>query len=247
MRFTRVRYSLAHITPHAFSPGTPSILGRPAPTPMNTASKPRSPSSSSTVKVRPATMLVSTRTPSASRASSSRATTALGRRNSGMPYTSTPPRRNSESKMVTSTPARANSKAQVMPAGPLPTTATRHGAAASASAAPASGAPESAAASPASSSALSPRKRSSWPMAMGLPRLASTQAPSHCVSCGHTRPHTLGSRLSRRTTSRPRSQSRARMASMKWGMSTPTGQPCTHAGRAQSRQRFASSTASSSV
>ena len=189
-------------------------------------------------------MLVSTRTPSASRASSSRATTALGRRNSGMPYTSTPPRRNSESKMVTSTPARASSKAQVMPAGPLPTTATRRGAAASA--APASGAPESAA-SPANSSALSPRKRSSWPMAMGLPRLASTQAPSHCVSCGHTRPHTLGSRLSRRTTSRPRSQSRARMASMKWGMSTPTGQPCTHAGRAQSRQRFASSTASSSV
>ena len=245
MRFTRVRYSLAHITPHAFSPGTPSILGRPAPTPMNTASKPRSLSSSSTVKVRPATMLVSTRTPSASKASSSRATTALGRRNSGMPYTSTPPKRNSESKTVTSTPARASSKAQVIPAGPLPTTATRREAT---PAALASDALESACAAPsASSSALSPRKRSSWPMAMGLPRLASTQAPSHCVSCGHTRPHTLGSRLSRRTTSRPRSQSRARMASMKWGMSTPTGQPCTHAGRAQSRQRFASSTASSSV
>src|ERR1035437_2053229 len=43
-----------------------------------------------------------------------------GRRNSGMPYFSTPPATCNASKMVTATPRRPNSPAQATPAGPLP-------------------------------------------------------------------------------------------------------------------------------
>ena len=77
-------------------------MGRPAPEPMNTASKPYSSISSSMVMVRPTTVLVSTLTPMAFNPSTSFWTMALGRRNSGMPYTSTPPARCSASNTVTS-------------------------------------------------------------------------------------------------------------------------------------------------
>ena len=77
-------------------------LGNPAPEPMNTASKPISSFSSSMVMQRPTTMLVSIFTPSSLRVSTSFCTMDLGRRNSGMPYTSTPPARCRASKTVTS-------------------------------------------------------------------------------------------------------------------------------------------------
>ena len=47
--------------------------------------------SSSTVMVRPTTVSVMIFTPKCSSRATSLATMALGRRNSGMPYTSTPP------------------------------------------------------------------------------------------------------------------------------------------------------------
>ena len=56
--------------------------------------------------------------------SSSARTMAFGKRNSGMPYTSTPPALWKASNSTTSWPARRTSAATVMPAGPLPTTAT---------------------------------------------------------------------------------------------------------------------------
>ena len=77
-------------------------LGRPAPEPMNTASKPNSSFSSSMVMARPMTIFVSTFTPSSLRVSTSFWTMDLGRRNSGMPYTSTPPARCRASNTVTS-------------------------------------------------------------------------------------------------------------------------------------------------
>ncbi len=65
-------------------------MGRPAPEPMNTASLPIS-NSSSMVIVLPITTFVSTSTPISLRPSISWRTISLGRRNSGMPYTRTPP------------------------------------------------------------------------------------------------------------------------------------------------------------
>ena len=69
---------------------------------MNTASKPYSSFSSSMVMQRPMTILVSTFTPSSLSVSTSFCTMDLGRRNSGMPYTSTPPARWRASNTVTS-------------------------------------------------------------------------------------------------------------------------------------------------
>ena len=60
-------------------------IGRPAPEPMNTASKPYSLINSSMDTTRPMTMFVSTLTPRAFRPSTSFCTMAFGRRNSGMP------------------------------------------------------------------------------------------------------------------------------------------------------------------
>ena len=90
IRLMRVRNSLAEYTPFRLSPGMPMNRGRPAPEPMNTASLPIS-NSSSMVIVLPMTTLVSMSTPSSFRPSISWRTISLGRRNSGMPYTSTPP------------------------------------------------------------------------------------------------------------------------------------------------------------
>ncbi len=66
-------------------PGIFGNVGRPAPVPMNTASKPSSLKSSSTVNVWPMTWLVLISTPIRLRPSISRSTIAFGRRNSGMP------------------------------------------------------------------------------------------------------------------------------------------------------------------
>ncbi len=86
MRLARVRNSLAETTPFRFSPSMPMKRGRPAPEPMNTASKPSSSSSESMVIVRPTTTSVSNFTPNSRNESISRATIlSFGRRNSGMP------------------------------------------------------------------------------------------------------------------------------------------------------------------
>ena len=77
-------------------------MGSPAPEPMNTASKPCSSISSSMEMVRPMTVSVAMVTPMAFNPSTSFWTMALGRRNSGMPYTSTPPARWRASNTVTS-------------------------------------------------------------------------------------------------------------------------------------------------
>ena len=67
-------------------------LGRPAPEPINTASKFSSSISSSIVIDLPTITLVSILTPRFLTFSTSLATTpSFGRRNSGIPYTSTPP------------------------------------------------------------------------------------------------------------------------------------------------------------
>ncbi len=103
IRLLLVRYSLAENTPFACSPGIPINLGSPAPEPINTASKPSSESSSSMVTDLPTTTFVSMWTPRDFTFSISFATTAdLGRRNSGIPYTSTPPGSWRASNMVTS-------------------------------------------------------------------------------------------------------------------------------------------------
>ena len=157
-------------------------MGRPAPEPINTASKPYSSCSSSMVMVRPITVSVAMVTPKALRPSTSFCTIALGRRNSGMPYTSTPPARCSASNTVTSYPMRARSPAQVRPAGPEPTTATL--------------CPLDLGFSGSSLLLLlcqSATKRSRRPMPTGSPFMPRTQYFSHWLSWGHTRPHTAGS------------------------------------------------------
>ena len=100
-------------------------LGRPAPEPMNTASKPSSSSNWSIVIDLPITTLVSILTPNFLTFSTSWATTVdLGRRNSGIPYTNTPPASCKASNIVTSYPIFARSPAHVSPEGPEPITAT---------------------------------------------------------------------------------------------------------------------------
>ena len=163
-------------------PGMSMNMGRPAPEPINTASKPCSSINSSTVMVRPTTVSVAIVTPSAFKPSTSFCTMALGRRNSGMPYTSTPPARCSASKTVTSYPLRARSPAQVRPEGPEPTTATRWPLEAGFSGA-----------AVACSRCQSATKRSRRPMPTGSPLMPRTQCFSHWLSCGQTRPQTAGS------------------------------------------------------
>ena len=81
----RVRYSFAEQTPFSSSPGMCMNIGRPAPEPTKTALKPISSNSSSMESTLPMTMLVMTSTPIAFSFSTSLATMAFGRRNSGMP------------------------------------------------------------------------------------------------------------------------------------------------------------------
>ena len=73
----------------------------------------------------PMTTFVSNLTPSSLTFSISFLTTfCFGRRNSGIPYTRTPPSSCSASNTVTSYPSFARSPAQVSPDGPEPMTAT---------------------------------------------------------------------------------------------------------------------------
>ena len=62
-------------------------------------------------------------------------------------------------------------------------------------------------------------------MATGLPFLARMQTPSHCVSCGQTRPVTQGRALSSSRLSAAAGRSPSRRNLMNRGMLTRTGQP----------------------
>ena len=90
IRLTRVRYSLDDMMLMAFSPGMFMKLGSPAPEPTKIPLKP-SFSSCSTLMVLPTMTSVWKCTPILARFSISTSTILLGRRNSGMPYFSTPP------------------------------------------------------------------------------------------------------------------------------------------------------------
>ena len=81
-------------------------------------------------------------------------------------------------------------------------------------------------------------------MATGLPFLARMQTPSHCVSCGQTRPVTQGRALSFRRLSAAAAMSPSRRDLMNRGMSTRTGHPSTQKGLGHWMQRSASSIAS---
>ena len=122
-----------------------------------------------------------------------------------MPYCSTPPSLCSASNTVTSYPSWPGR--QHMPIrGPLPITATL--------------CPLEATAArwllPCSNS-QSPTKRSSLPIATGSPLMPSTHAPSHCASCGQTRPHTEGSEESSAMTAAAPARSPASTLVMKFG------------------------------
>ena len=101
IRLTRVRYSLQDITPLRFSPGIPMNRGKPAPLPTN---MPKNPSSWRSWMLRVLPMMVSVWkvTPKARKPSISLSTMRLGKRNSGIPYLSTPPISCKASKTVTS-------------------------------------------------------------------------------------------------------------------------------------------------
>ena len=158
-----------------------------------------------------------------------------GRRNSGMPYFSTPPATCSASKMVTLTPLRARSPAQARPDGPEPMMAALFCAVESICGGSSQPRPMAASAT----------KRSSRPMATGLNFAPTTQVASHCDSCGQTRPHTAGSALDVFRIWYERLMSRFCRAAMKPGISMPTGQPGTQRGFLQRRQRSASCSAPS--
>ncbi len=70
-----------------------------------------------------------------------------------------------------------------------------------------------------------------------------THLPSHCVSCGHTRPHTAGSALDALSTAYAPSISPSATFAMNAGISIFTGHPLTQGFLGQFRQRFASFTA----
>ena len=182
MRFTRVRYSLAETMLQRFSPGRPMKPGRPAPVATYTASNPRSKSSVRPYSL-PTMLLSSNLTPRCRRLPVSASTIALGRRNSGMPYTSTPPGLCSASKMVTLWPLTAMSAAMIRPAGPLPTTAMRQPVFAA----------RVGSVTWSVSRSKSAANRSSAPIASGSPLLPSRQSFSHWSSCGQTRPQMAGS------------------------------------------------------
>ena len=71
--------------------------------------------------------------------------------------------------------------------------------------------------------------------------------PSHCVSCGQTRPQMLGSELSAAITSAAAATSPFVSSAIKAGMFILTGQASTQRGRLHARQRDASRRASSSL
>ena len=123
------------------------------------------------------------------------------------------------------------------PAGPEPTTATRL---------PFGAGGVGAWGVPCSAS-QSARKRSSRPIASGSPFLPRMQSFSHCSSCGQTRPQTAGSAFFSLMVRMPAAKSPSATSPTKPGMSIPTGQPSTHPGFLQRRQREASSRASPAV
>ena len=165
IRLTRVRNSLAETTPLSASPGMPMNFGLPAPVPTNAASKPhlgqqlrdREELADDRVQLEP-------HAASDSSASTSMSIVSLGRRNSGMPYLSTPPATCSASKTVTSTPPRPGRRRRPARRDPNPTTATRL---------PVGATPDRLVPSPAA--AKSATKRSSRPTATGSRFLPTTQ------------------------------------------------------------------------
>ena len=106
-----------------FSPGMFIKLGSPAPEATKIPLKPSS-SNCSTLIVFPTMQSLMNVTPILARFSISTSTILLGRRNSGIPYFSTPPISCSASNTVTSYPYLAISPAKDSPAGPEPITAT---------------------------------------------------------------------------------------------------------------------------
>ena len=159
-------------------------------------------------------------------------------------------------------PRFASSPAQVSDAGPEPMTATRLPAksfdtapsalrqmpqATSSPAAHSSRSPSmAAAASSGCSNAQSDVKRSKRPMATGSPFLPRVHTPSHCVSCGHTRPQMAGSEFALFTMAYAQAKLPSATCAMNCGMGTPTGHPLTHGVFGHWMQRRASAIASSS-
>ena len=90
----------------ASAPGTPALFGACAPKPRNTASYSRR--SSDNVMSHPSRWLQAKRTPFLRISSTRRATTSLSSLNEGIPWTSSPPGRSSDSNTVTSHPPSAS-------------------------------------------------------------------------------------------------------------------------------------------
>ena len=164
----------------------------------------------------------------------------------------------SASNTVTSQPSFASSPAHVSDAGPEPTTATRlpersiDAAASSPAVCSTSPSPShanssiAAAASSGCSNAQSDVKRSRRPIETGSPFFPRVHTPSHCVSCGHTRPQMAGSEFALFTMAYARAKLPSATCAINCGMGTPTGQPPTHGAFGHWMQRRASATASSS-
>ncbi len=175
-------------------------------------------------------------TPSRARLSISMSMMSFGRRNSGIPYFSTPPATCRASYTVTSTPALTRSPAQARLAGPEPTTAARFPVFTNCGGL-----------SHPRPAAKSATKRSRRPMATGSSLLPMMQVASHCTSCGQTRPQTAGSALESFRIRYDSGISLRARAPMNPGMSISTGQPGTHLGFLHCRQRSASRNAISRV
>ena len=224
-----------------FSPGIFMNLGKPAPVPTKAASKPCSFKSWGRVPVRPTKKFVRNSTPIFSSMATSAATMDLGKRNSGIPYTITPPSLWKASKTVTLCPARRTSAATVNPAGPEPTTATFL----PVSAAGAGGVCKL------FSRSKSATKRSKRPIeterSTSLKIFPTVHCAWHCFSCGHTRPHIAGSRFVVFIMSTAFLNSPFAVSAKNWGIGTATGQPATQGWFLHCRQRFASIIACSLV
>ncbi|EJW90575.1 hypothetical protein EVA_21316 [gut metagenome] len=181
----------------------------------------------------PTKVLRTKSTPSSSIRLISLRTTAFGRRYWGMPYIKTPPGSSCPSKMVTWKPLRARTPATVSPAGPEPITATL---------------PRFFATSfsrvSCTSASKSAMKDSSFPIRMGASFLLRMQCPSHCFSWGHTLPQMAGRLLFSLMMFIASPILPRESWWMKSGIWLPMGQPVTHKGFLQCRQRLASATAS---
>src|SRR5208283_2934072 len=88
--------------------------------------------------------------------------------------------------------------------------------------------------------------RSRRPMAIGAPLPLRRQPPSHCSSCGQTRPETAGSKFFLLIILIAAAKSPSATHLTKLGISTSTGHFDTHFGFLQFRQRLASPRAISS-